>query len=358
VDRVGVHDHFFELGGNSLRAIALLSLIETEFGQRVPLTTMFQATTIAELAEVLASQSASAHWASLVPMHREGDRRPFFFVHALDGLVLAYADLARHLALDRPVYGLQAVGFDPASRPLESIDEMAAHYIRAMRSVQPEGPYLLGGWSAGGVVAFEMAQQLRRQQEGVAFLAILDTGAPIRGYRYGLSEYNHMAAEVVEFARRIEQETRYELGVTYEELRDLDVDEMLERFLARIEGLDLPIPPSGKQALRAGLRVIELVMKATKTYSPKSYPGPLTVFSCLERTSMEIEVGTKLGYGPSLGWEQYSPEVQVQMIPGHHRSMLLEPQVGALATHLRRYLAATDRRFVHRTESTRDAEHN
>src|SRR5207237_8666933 len=138
---IGIHDNFFELGGHSLIAVRLFALMEKEFGKRLPLATLFQAPTVAQLAPLLQKDCASS-WSSLVPIQPRGSRPPFFCVHAVGGNVLEYYDLARHLPSDQPFYGLQSRGVNEHEAPHERIDEMAAHYLKALRQFQWQGSYI------------------------------------------------------------------------------------------------------------------------------------------------------------------------------------------------------------------------
>ena len=156
-------------------AVRMFSLIEKAFERNLPLATLFQAPTISALAEVMRAESWPAAWSSVVVIQGGGTRRPFFCIHAAGGNVLEYHNLARHLGPDQPFYGLQAKGLDGKEEPHTTICEMAAHYIKEMRDVQPEGPYFIGGRSSGGTIAFEIACQLKAAGEEVALLALLDT---------------------------------------------------------------------------------------------------------------------------------------------------------------------------------------
>src|SRR5207249_8294245 len=140
----------------------------------LPLAMLFQAPTVKQLARVLRDEGWQADWSWLV-LIQGGQRQPFFCVHAAGGNVLEYRDLARLLGPDQPFYGLQAKGLDGKSEPHTTIKEMASHYIREMRELQPEGPYLIGGRSSGGTIAFEMACQLSAAGQEVGLLALLDT---------------------------------------------------------------------------------------------------------------------------------------------------------------------------------------
>src|SRR2546425_11761169 len=175
VQPIGVDENFFELGGHSLLAVKLFAEVEKSFGKNLPLATLFQAPTVRQLARVLHDEGWQTAWSSLVMIHPGGARIPFFCVHAAGGNVLEFHELARHLGPDQPFYGFQAHALDGKSAPFTRVEDMAVHYIKEMREFQPQGPYLLGGRSFGGTVAFEMACQLYDQGEEVGLLALLDT---------------------------------------------------------------------------------------------------------------------------------------------------------------------------------------
>lgn len=176
----GMTDNFFDLGGHSLLAIRLFAQIDRIFGVRLPVSTLFQAPTLVQLAAMLEHQGLAPRWTSLVAIQPEGTRPPLFLVPGLGGNVVCYNRLARLLGTDQPVYGLQSRGLDGKEQPFERIEPMAAHYINEIRRVQPRGPYHLGGTCFGGLVAYEMAQQLRAQGEDVPFLMLLESWPPSR----------------------------------------------------------------------------------------------------------------------------------------------------------------------------------
>ncbi|MCP4656043.1 MAG: AMP-binding protein, partial [bacterium] len=177
VQPVGIRDDFFELGGHSLLAVRLMARIRHELGLDLPLTALFQGATVEQLAVLLRRQPGAMRREALVAIQPQGSRPPFFCVHPVGGHVLCYAALARQLGSDQPFYGLQ-VPDDEGALFLTEIREMAEHYVEAVREVQPEGPYRLGGWSMGGLVAFEMARQLVEQGREVERLVLIDSRAP------------------------------------------------------------------------------------------------------------------------------------------------------------------------------------
>jgi amino acid adenylation domain-containing protein len=176
-DAIGVRDNFFDLGGHSLLALRIFSAIERVFRKRLPLALLFQAPTIERLAEVLRDEGCSVPWRSLVAIQAHGGRRPFFVVPGVGGNVLVFARLSKLLGEDLPFYGLQAHGLDGKARPFTRIADMARHYIDEIRTVQPRGPYRIGGTCTGGLVAYEMAQQLTAGGEDVD-LAIIESWHP------------------------------------------------------------------------------------------------------------------------------------------------------------------------------------
>ena len=172
---IGVHQNYFDLGGNSILAVRLFNQIENVFKVKLPLSTLLEAPTIRELSHILQNDGSIPTWSSVVPIQPSGTRPPFFCVHAAGGNVLLYRSLSQHLGENQPFYGLQCRGLDGKQPLLTRIEEMAALYVQEIKTIQPHGPYHLGGYCLGGTIAFEMAQQLTRSGEEVALLALFDT---------------------------------------------------------------------------------------------------------------------------------------------------------------------------------------
>jgi amino acid adenylation domain-containing protein len=196
VQEIGVHDNFFDLGGNSLKAAQLFFHLETVFGKQLPLATLFQAPTIAELADVLTRANWTPPWQSLVAIQPSGSATPIFMVPGVGGNVLVFAKLAKLMGSEHPIYGLQARGLDGKEAPFTSVPEMASHYVHAIRQVQPEGPYLMAGVCTGGLIVYEMAQQLATEGKN-STIFMLDTWHPKTYARHRGRLFGHVFMAVI-----------------------------------------------------------------------------------------------------------------------------------------------------------------
>ena len=177
--RVGVDDKFFELGGDSISATHLLTLVEQRSGKRLPISFFFHDPTVARMAEAIGDESADLNTNPLLlPVNKESARPPFFYAHGVFGDIASLTYVIPNFGNDQPVYGIQALGLNPDLEPDRTIEQMAARYVNSIRDVQPNGPYYLGGFCFGGVLAFEMARQLEELGEQIALLAIIEGAAP------------------------------------------------------------------------------------------------------------------------------------------------------------------------------------
>ncbi len=181
---VGRDESFFGLGGNSLQALELIVQIEKATGKKLPLETLFQTPTIQRLGAELQRATKAEEWSSLAPLQKGGALPPLFLVHTTPGDVLGYGNLIHQLGAEQPCYGFQALGLKEGAQPHTSIEDMAVYYVELLRKFQPRGPYYLGGWCFGGIVAVEMAQQLQEAGEEIAALLLLETISVSPGRRY------------------------------------------------------------------------------------------------------------------------------------------------------------------------------
>jgi amino acid adenylation domain-containing protein/non-ribosomal peptide synthase protein (TIGR01720 family) len=339
---IGPEDDFFALGGTSVAALRLASRIRRELGRDVPLAAFYGAATVRGLAARLRSAAGEPGWRPLVPIRPGGSRLPFFCVHPVGGNVLCFVELARRLDPRRPFYGLQAAGLGGGRGPHRRLAEMAAHYLEEIRSVQPAGPYLLGGLSFGGYVAFEMAQQLRARGEEVALLALLDTASPL--YRGQRTFHADAAAMLAIQAGIIARAAGVELELDRGELRRLAGAAQVEAVVERLLATAGAVRDLGAEHLGRLLALFQGHALCLESYQPRRFPGRITVFRAREEhRALEAMLDHPAQHEPDYGWSELSVEaVVVRQVPGNHSSMVYEPQVAGLAAELDAALAAAD----------------
>ncbi|WAS89436.1 non-ribosomal peptide synthase/polyketide synthase [Corallococcus sp. NCRR] len=316
VAAVDVRTSFFELGGHSLLAVRLMAAVHRETGRKLPLSALFQAPSVERFAVLLgeAEPEAPKPFTPLVPFTTEGTGTPFFCVHPVGGNVLAYAELARKLGADQPFYGIQARGLDGTDQPLDTVEALAASYVRAVRGVQPHGPYRLGGWSLGGVIAYEMAYQLREAGEAVELVAMIDSYVPETVPDSEPDLDRTLAAGL--FAQ--------DLGVSLEALApDASIMEVLE---AAVQAGALP-PGVDATAL---FQVFEANLEAARRYHPPAMEQHVLRIHAEERDESRPIDG---GWAALVGEQLESHE-----LPGTHHTLLREPTVQSVAELLAKAL--------------------
>jgi amino acid adenylation domain-containing protein len=302
-DSIGVNDNFFDLGGHSLSAVRMFSHLASRFGRAIPVTTIFAHPTVRQLATWLEASVQGERETLLVPIQTAGTEPPLFLVHPVGGNVLCYGNLARQLGSERPVYGIAAKGFDGLQEPVESVNEMAASYLAAIAAQGYCGPYILGGWSIGGVIAYEMARQVQRETSLTTPVVMIDTSAKALLSAPG---------ETAPYER-------------------VDATESLSagELLARFGGLDEPeIDEDVPWLAERLLRVIRANVKAIKGYRPDDgYRGPILLLSAQDSLGEPAD--------PSYGWGEWTTgKIDARIVPGDHFSMLQEPNLPVLADQL------------------------
>ena len=318
VEKVALDDDFFDLGGHSLIAVRLFSKIKKTYRLDLGLSTLFEARTVRKLATVIRRTGTPGvpediASTAVVPIRQQGTRPPLFLISGLGGEVIGFDTLARYLGQDQPVYALQPQGLDGRTPYLTRVEDMAAYYLREVRNIQPHGPYCFAGYSFGGYVIYEMAQQLHTVGETVALLGFLDT-----------------------------IEWQYYEGITHPE-------DLRQRWALRLNRLmyrrwdyvrDTAYSAAGKVfyrlfhklgwSLPQGMSTLEKInLLAMSQYHPAVYPGRLTIFRSVTRDAA-------LGEDELLGWGGLvSGGIEVLDVTGRHLEMLVEPNVRVLAEKLR-----------------------
>jgi thioesterase domain-containing protein/acyl carrier protein len=324
VTRIGIDDNFFELGGHSLLAVRLFAQIENRFGKILPLATLFQASTVRDLANVLREEGCR-EWSSLVAIRATGSRPPLFCIHAAGANILIYRPLANHLSQEQPVYALQAVGLDGVTPPLTSVEEMAAHYIKEIRTRQPEGPYYLLGGSFGGLVAFEMAQQLEAQGQQIAMLALLDTYWPLLSLKQRMR--GHWAHLIERGPSTYATDLLGALGKRFRRAF------LRQRARSENGANAASVLPEGEFEDPL-VRTVEANLEAGRKYVPRNttYGGPLLF-------CYAADLGEVPAYEDNrLGWAKIAEKMEIHRIPGTHLTMREEPNVATLAGIIEDYL--------------------
>jgi len=333
---VGITDDFFALGGHSLLAVQLMARIEHSLGAHLPMATLLRHATIERLAAVLREQVGPVRRQALVEIE-PGSGRPFFCVHPVGGDVLCYVHLARHLAGERGIYGLQ-VPDDEAGPAPRTLEAMAAGYLRAIRQVQPAGPYSLGGWSMGGVVAFEIARQLEAAGESVDLLALVDSLAPDLSPDLasdGMERPEGLAggALVALFAADLARLLRLDGLALPPGFAALETAEALAWLAAQAARTGL-LPAGAERAeITRRFAIFAANHQALERYRGGVCAVPLVLFRATERPA-----GLRLA--ADLGWGRWTERpIEVHEIAGDHYALLAEPQVRTLAAALHARLA-------------------
>jgi thioesterase domain-containing protein/aryl carrier-like protein len=325
---VGLRDNFFDLGGHSLTALRLFSELRKITGRTLALSTLFQAPTVEQLAELLRTDGWSPSWKSLVPIRTRGSKPPFYCVHGAGGNVLLFHDLARLLGPDYPFYGIQSHGLDGNKQYLKSVEEMAQYYLKEIRELQPEGPYYLGGFCLGGQVAYEMAQILRKAGERVALLVMIDTynfhGVPLR---MSFRERVTHAQEKIGFhwGNFIRLSLKEECIYLRKKAKGA-CNRELERLHVKIANW-LKISPHPSAGGMHDLKLEQLNEDAHFAYVADTYPGRVTIFKPRRNYAFVRD--------EKMGWGDFVNDLEMVELPVDPGGIFVEPYVQTLADGLR-----------------------
>jgi acyl-CoA synthetase (AMP-forming)/AMP-acid ligase II/thioesterase domain-containing protein/acyl carrier protein len=319
LDHVGLHDDFFMLGGDSLQAVELFLRIEQVLGRRLPRSVLFEAGTVAGMAQRIEELTPSP---CLVPIQPKGDRPPFFCVHDGNGHVLNYRDLARFVGEAQPFYGIQCRGLDGEEEPFTRIEDMAAYYVGEIRKLQPVGPYYIGGYSFGGRVAYVMAQQLRAAGEEVALLALFDSAS-------GYGQRRVTTADWLAHHRERLRALPFTRVPAYLWLRGRNLAEMIYMRL-RLRSFSMAwryFESRGRPIPRILHRPVPANDMIRSGYRPRPYGGDATLFKAERYAWTHADAHD--------GWfELIKGKLEIRPISGRHYEIVKQPHVQTLAAEL------------------------
>lgn len=326
IERIGIHDDFFDLGGDSLLAVQIVSKLRKTLNVELSPHSLLNAPTIAGLVQVIQPDSSAAKDSLspalpplLVKIKSGSLQPPLFLVHPAGGYVYFYRELAQYLEKEQSVYGIQAQGLDGKTPPLNRVEEMASRYLESLRVIQPKGPYFLGGSSFGGTIAFEMAQKLISQGETIALLALLDSPG-------GQQLDVHLQGDAEVFAYLLNVGTN--LSVSSQELQSLPPDQRLGYFLKNGGMARELLPDMDIEQIQPFMDVFQRNIEALKYYNPRPYPGRILFFRASDRDSITPAHPERAWLDLAVGG------VEIHEVPGNHITMNFSPHVQAIATQL------------------------
>jgi len=346
----GINDTFASLGGHSLLAIQVAARIRDSLGVHLSVARLYKSPTIRELALAIEDEMANRDIGSppksdvtveafspLVPIRKKGSHPPLFMVHPVGGGITAYHELARHLTLKQPLYALQNHDSGSEESCATTIEELAARYISAIRTVRPDGPYLLGGASMGGTVAFEMALQLSAQGQEVALVAMLDTAVRVIPHMRNVKAYSRLSVELHLLAAIIASGQGKKFEINLSELDRLDPEEQVGCVLQKLQDEKLVSATLQSSALEKALIAFTKNLNALEQYVPRWYGGQVAILRATEVSQNMKETAGELCNEPTFGWQSYCAQpIIVRWVPGDHARMNLEPNVRITAAELQR----------------------
>ncbi|RPI94873.1 MAG: amino acid adenylation domain-containing protein, partial [Chloroflexi bacterium] len=318
LDKVGIHDNFFELGGHSLLAVHLMTRVQQTFQRQIPLSRLFQSSTLAQFAALIAAH-ATPPWSPIVPIQPYGSQTPLFCIHPAGGFASDYTNLANRLGPDQPLYGLQSYGLDEKQTPHTSIEEMATCYREAIQQVQARGPYLLIGWSLGGTIAYEISQQLKQRGEEIAFLGLLDS-------QIGSDDPKPAGnSALIGYLRRARQPI-----VNLDQMISETDEDIIPKAFAIAQKAELVPPDFRLTDFQRILEVYKAHSQAAFTYQLQPYSGTATLFVCQEPSAKGITAAqSNISH-----WTSLVSNLELREVSGNHLNMMDPPHVDRLAAEI------------------------
>ena len=330
VERVGVNDNFFLLGGDSLLALQLVSQLRRQFNVELAHKAFLEAPTVAEVVALIgkdrdaetSTDNGRKHSSALVELQRGDSAYPLVLIPPSGGNLYGFQSLVRELGERQTVIGMLSKGLGKDEEPFTSVKAVAGYYIEALREIQLDGPYLLGGHSFGGAVAFEMACQLQAQQQKVALLALFDTPSP--------DQISVRVNDENEFLRSLIDELVPDAS---ESFRQVAASERIPFVMEQMKRVELLPADAALPLATRMLRVWHSDLQALQRYVPETYNGHALFFRARERD------GGHPQYPESRWIEMVSDGLQVQVVSGGHHTMFESPHVESLAARFQARLA-------------------
>lgn len=341
LEKISITDNFFALGGHSLLAVRLMAAIETELGQKLPLSSLITGPTIEQLAQHIEAPATDS-WNSLVAIQDKGSQSPLFFIPGGGGNVLYFYPLAQQLGNDQPFYGMQAIGLDGHTAALDSVQKMAEETIKSIKSVRPHGPYIIGGHCVGSLIAYEVTQQLLAAGESVERLFVLDAPAP-----HFSQEKKNIALSNAEWIgiliSTIAHMTGKLLSIDTEQLTNSNEEEqlvLLKQKLALANVAPINTPTS---QIKGQLEVFKANAQLHYVKTEHHYPVKISLLRAQDINAhydyrAQDDIDTDLATS-TLGWRDYADgDVNVSLVAGDHITMLSAENAESLATHIQHSL--------------------
>ncbi|MCF2149900.1 amino acid adenylation domain-containing protein [Desmonostoc muscorum LEGE 12446] len=326
---IGVTDNFFNLGGHSFLAVRLMAQIQDRFGHNLALSTLFENPTIEKLAAIVSQPFRESSNSPVVAINSSGSKIPFFCIHGAGGGINHYINLSRRLGEDYPFYALEH-NPDEEEPEILSVEKTANYYLQQIRKIQPNGPYLLGGHCYGGVLAFEIAQQLQRQGETVDLLVVIDA---ILSETRIESTKDDDAKFLLRMAESIKTDNNIDFSLSFEELRDLSLNDQLDLINQKVNFI---FSDTEIKDFLSYYNLFKAHVQAMRDYVPLVYPDSITLFRAKEEIIHDFESPEFHTDDPLLGWGKCSRQlIKVMEVPGDHFSIFIEPHIQELAKNLR-----------------------
>jgi amino acid adenylation domain-containing protein len=365
LDKVGVNQNFFQLGGSSLQAAMMTTTLSEDLGVHVPTALLFDLADVArlsqrlvqlyevEMAERFGAESVTAYSAAamphihsatgeqstatathhplLAPLKPDGARTPIFMVHPPGGIVICYRELAQQMPEEQPLLAIRSRGLHGREELPATVEAMAADYIEAIKRAQAEGPYVVGGWSLGGIIGYEIAQQLLAAGDEVKRLILLDSTIPAG------------ATDLVDSAEQSNVGLEYGIDMSLDELSELKADDQLPFLWQHAINLGVLSDETPKEVVTQVLRDLKALFHHHVQLTSQYRLQPLDASVLLVRPS---DVPFQVQTSRDRGWGKLVREVQVEFVSGHHHSMVQMPQVGQLAELIEQNLTHTQRELA------------